>query len=106
MLKPQAKEQLKTHSKQGYQKSEKAVNTLKQTAKAIGTSHDTLHKAQTIADKNPELIKEIDAGKRTVNSAYNQILKEQQNEDRKNNKAHPIRIIAIFLILYSLPKLS
>lgn len=58
-------------------------------AKAIGTSHDTLHKKKVISEKKPELLDEIDFGKRSVNSVYNQILKEEQKEQRKQNKALP-----------------
>jgi hypothetical protein len=43
-----------------------------ETAKSIGTSHDTLHKAKTIAKEKPELLKDVDLGKRSIHSAYNQ----------------------------------
>ncbi len=54
ILKPEAKKQLETHTEQDYHNCEKAVHTLKETAKAIGTSHNTLHKVKTIAKETPE----------------------------------------------------
>lgn len=42
-----------------------AKETTVKTSEAIGTSHDTLHKVKTIAQEKPELLKEIDSGKRS-----------------------------------------
>ena len=44
--------------------------TLPKIAKTLNTSHDTLHKVKAIAKEKPELIKDIDSGKKSVNSAY------------------------------------
>lgn len=75
LLKPMAKENIKipTGGKKSLtlQKSAKSkVDVREETAKSLGISHDTLHKAKVIAKAKPELIKQIDAGKRTVHSAY------------------------------------
>jgi len=86
ILKLKAKENLKPHSKEGYQKSEKAVDTLKETAQAIGTSHDTLHKVKVIAKAKPELLDKVDSGDRSVHSVYTQIKNEEARTKRDNNK--------------------
>jgi hypothetical protein len=69
ILRPKAKENIRATQKNvsasAYQKSDKQVDVLKQTAKSI-------------AKEKPELIKAINEGKRTVHSAYNQIQQEKQ----------------------------
>lgn len=90
ILKPKAKEKQKESGGAVPQKSDKPpIDILKETAKSIGTSHDTLFKAKTILKEKPELLKDIDEGKRSIHSAYTQILKEKQREERKSNKALP-----------------
>lgn len=58
ILRPKAKEKQKLsegRGKKGYQNSDNLkIDTLKQTAKALDTSHDTLHKVKTIAREKPE----------------------------------------------------
>jgi len=74
-LKPEiekkAKEKQATHTKQGYQKSDKAVNTNKELATIASVSHDTIHKVQMIEKKAPEAVKEAARkGDMSINEAY------------------------------------
>ncbi len=56
-LAEQAKENQKTHTQEGYQKSDKAVHTMPELAKLAGVSHDTIYKVGKIKEKGtPELI--------------------------------------------------
>jgi len=61
--------------------------TLSQVAKAIGTSHGTLHKVKTIAKEEPELMKDLDSGKITVHSAFKKVEREKHI---KNHKEVPL----------------
>lgn len=92
ILKPKAEQNLSLAGERGkpFQKSDKVsniqpVHVIKEVASSIGTSHDTLHKVKVIAKEKPELLDAVDEGKRSVHSAYNQIQKEKQKEERKNN---------------------
>jgi hypothetical protein len=53
-LRPKAKEHLnlsKGRGKKGSQNSAKVIDTRKEVAQSIGTSHDTLHKVKAIAER-------------------------------------------------------
>lgn len=65
ILRPKAKKQQGTRT-DICQNLDKSIDTKKEVAKHIGTSHGTLHKVKSIADKDPELLKDIDSGKKTV----------------------------------------
>lgn len=66
-----AREKLATHTEQGYQKSDKAVTTAKELAKAAGVSHDTIHKVESIEKNAPEEVKEkARSGELSINQAY------------------------------------
>lgn len=67
--------------------SAEAVETRIGVANALNTSHDTLHKVKVIAKEKPELLDAIDAGNKSVHSAYNQIQVAKQREERKHNQA-------------------
>lgn len=85
----EAKENQSTHTEQGYQKSDKAVNTNKELAKVAGVSHDTIHKVDVIEKKAPEEIKQqLSRGEVSINKAYNQVREPKQKEDVQ--KAAPI----------------
>jgi len=78
ILKPIAKEKLKTHTKQGYQKSDKAVHVSKEIAKLSGVSHDTVAKVKKIQEKATEEQKQkLRSGRRTIHSVY-QDIKQQE----------------------------
>lgn len=50
-------------------------------AKAAGISHDTLRKAEVIANKAPEEVKEkLRKGQTTINSEFNKIVKEEKKQ--------------------------
>lgn len=88
-MKPKAKQKQATDNKAkasafGNIAKSESVHVRKETAKAINTSEKTLYKAKVIAKEKPELLDAVDAGKRSIDSAYNQILKEKQKEARKN----------------------
>ena len=102
ILGPKAKEKQKEGGmNKVVQNSEQPVNfnkVLMQTARTIGTSHDTLHKVKLIAQKSPELLKEIDAGDKTVNSAYMQL--QRENIITKNPKPLPS---GVYHVIYADP---
>ena len=69
-----AKEQQASHSEQGYQKSDKAVHTAKELAKAAGVSHDTIHKVEVIENYPDKSMRQmIRSGDISINQAYRAI---------------------------------
>jgi len=59
----------------GRQKSDNPIDTKKELAKAVGISHDTIHKASVIAENATEEVKEqLRAGETSINSEYNKIV--------------------------------
>ena len=54
ILKPIAKGKQSTHTKQGYQKSDKAVHVLKEIAQLSKVSHDTVSKVKFIEKNAPQ----------------------------------------------------
>ena len=90
ILKPKAKESQKRKPNSVCKKSDKQnIDTKKEVAEKVGTSHDTLHKAQVIAEAKPELLKDVDDGKKTINSAYNEVVREKQKTSLKKNPITP-----------------
>jgi len=81
ILKPEAEKNIratqKNESSSAFQKSDKQINVLKETAATIGMSHDTLHKAKVIAQERPELLKQVDEGKRSIHSSYSEIMRKK-----------------------------
>ena len=87
-LAEKAKENLVTHTSEGYQgcqNSDKApIDTKKEIAKAAGVSHDTIAKVAKIEEKaTPEIKKQLSTGDISINQAYKQIKKEEKREERK-----------------------
>jgi len=85
ILKPIAKAQQIRKPESVVQKSAPQPKTRQKVAQALNTSHDTLSKAKTIAKEKPELIEKIDAGKMTVNSAFNKVQVLKQAQQPKSN---------------------
>jgi N6-adenosine-specific RNA methylase IME4/DNA-binding XRE family transcriptional regulator len=77
----QAKENQKTHTEQGYQKSGEAVRTDKELAKIAGVSHDTIYKIEKIEEKaTPEVKQKIKSGEVSINQAYQSVRREEKIE--------------------------
>lgn len=83
-LEPEIKEKAEEREKAGIPSAESAQGqmgeTRKKVAKFVGVSHDTLAKAEKIveaAEKNPQkfgfLLKTVDSGKISINSAYQKV---------------------------------
>lgn len=86
-----AREQLASHTDQGYQKSDKAVHTNKELAHVAGVSHDTIHKVETIERKAPEEVKKkLKSGDISINQAYSAI-KSAENETRRQQQDRELR---------------
>lgn len=76
VVQAEAKAKQSTHTKQGYQKSDKAVDTKKELAKAAGVSHDTIHKVEVIESEAPDELREkARRGEVSINKAYNEVRK-------------------------------
>jgi len=74
ILRPRAKEQQIRKPNSVLQNSAKQpIDTREEISRALNISHDTLYKVKTIAKERPELIKDIDLGKKSVNSAPHKI---------------------------------
>jgi len=92
LLKPlmaeMARKKLATHTDQGYQKSDKAVDTTKELAKAVGVSRDTIHRAGVIAEKATDEVKEqLRAGDTSINCEYKKIMdKPHISQNSGNNE--------------------
>lgn len=75
LIQAKAKENLKTHTEQGYQNSDKAgkakVDTTKQLAKIAGVSHDTIYKVEQIQKHAPEEVKQkVKTGEMSICQGY------------------------------------
>lgn len=78
----EAKANQATHTEQGYQKSDKAVDTNKELAKVAGVSHDTIHKVDVIEQKAaPEVKDQLRRGEMSISKAYNELKKQDKQED-------------------------
>lgn len=77
-----AKENLVTHTADGYQglqKSAKAVDTREELAKIAGVSHDTIHKVEKIEQSaTPEIKAQIKSGDVSINQAYQAMRREEK----------------------------
>lgn len=81
IFKEKAKAKLKTHTKQGYQKSDKAVHVSKEVAKIAEVSHDTVSRVKFIEEKaGKETKKKLSAQKLTINKVYRDLKKEEKRE--------------------------
>lgn len=74
ILAKEAKKNQANHSAQGYQKSDKPVNTTKELAKSAGVSHDTIHKVETIVNSGRDDIKKaVKSGDMSINQGYREV---------------------------------
>lgn len=97
-----AKENLVTHTKDGYQPcqiSDKApIDTKKVVADAAGVSHDTIAKVEKIEAKaTPEVKKQLQAGEMSINQAYQTIKrqeKEAAREEQRQENAEKVEKLA------------
>lgn len=83
-----AKENLVTHTQDGYQgcqKSDKAeIDTKRELAKAAGVSHDTIAKVEKIeAVATPEVKEQLRSGEMSINQAYKNIKREEKRQERE-----------------------
>jgi len=70
------------------QNSAEAVETRVELARVAGVSHDTISKAKVIAAKAPEAVKEkLRSGELSINAAYRDIRKAEQQEAKAQAKA-------------------
>lgn len=70
----EAKKNQSSHSKQGYQKSDKPVATSKEIASAAGVSHDTIHKVETIENSDRDDVKAaVKSGEMSINQGYREV---------------------------------
>ncbi len=80
----------KINMSQGLQGSEK-VNSTKEAAEKFNISHDTLNKVKEIEKKATEDQKnKLKDGKKTINSVYNEIVKEEKRKEIENMETRPI----------------
>lgn len=78
---------LKTHTKQGYQKSDKPVNTNKEVGKIAGLSHDTIAKVKIIREKAPPETKQMLSNKKTsINKVYKMLKGDRESADDSNEE--------------------
>jgi len=90
-----AKENQVAHLMQGDQRpvsqnsaEREAVDTRQELARVAGVSHDTISKAKVIAAKAPEAVKEkLRSGELSINAAYREIKKTEQQEAKAKAKA-------------------
>ncbi len=74
-----AKEKQKTHTKEGYQKSDKPVHTLKEISKIAKVSHDTIHKVEKIEkEATPEEKEQLEEGKASINEIYMKVRRKNR----------------------------
>lgn len=102
-----AKENLVTHTTDGYQpcqKSDKApIDTKKEIAKAAGVSHDTIAKVEKIEERaSPKIKAALKSGDISINQAYKEVKraeKETRQEERRmmiflfDGKNKPARLL-------------
>lgn len=95
LIADRARENLSTHTEQGYQKSEKAVHTAKELATIAGVSHDTIAKVEKI-ETAPEISAKVKSGELSINQGYQAVKKEirkaelfTKSEERRNEALPP-----------------
>jgi hypothetical protein len=82
-----AKEKQGTHTTQGYQKSDKAVNTNKELAKLAGVSHDTIFKVKIIEEKASDDTKQkLRNQTASIHEAYMEVKQKEKDEKREENR--------------------
>jgi len=82
IIRPAAAAKLKTHTKEGYQKSDKAVHVTKEVAKIAKVSHDTVAKVKYIEQKADEKQKQdLSLQRFSINKVYTE-LKKAENRKR------------------------
>ncbi len=88
----QAKERQREAGGAVVQKSGKpSIKTDKQIAKSAGVSHDTIHKVAKILDRaDPNLIRQLERGEKSINEAYKRIRKEEEWDARDRLKEEAI----------------
>lgn len=96
LIAEKAKKKQASHTKQGYQKSDKAEHTAKELAKVAGVSHDTIRRVERIEKEAPEGIKQaVREGKLSINQAFNSTfpkrpdpvkVAKEEHEQFKQNK--------------------
>lgn len=63
------------------QKSDKSIDTKKELAKIAGVSHDTMHKAEAIANSSDKLLKEkVRSGEVSINKAYSEVRRREREK--------------------------
>lgn len=93
-LKPVIAERAEKNLHQGnepLQKSVNPVNTQKELAKAVGVSHDTIHKVEKIQEKASDEAKEaLRRGETSINAVYSGIM-AAENENKRQKEARELR---------------
>ena len=94
LISAKAKENLVTHTKNGYkqlcQNSDNPVDTKKELSKLAGVSHDTISRIEKIAKKAPDDVKtKLRAGEMSINEAYKKVKQIEKAEriEAEINKA-------------------
>ena len=83
VVQKKARKNLTSHTEQGYQKSDKAIHTIKELAKVAGVSHDTIHKVEKIeSNALPEVKEKVKSGDISINIA-SEIVTQPQEEQRE-----------------------
>jgi DNA modification methylase len=88
LISAKAKENLVTHTKNGYkqlcQNSDNPVDTKKELSKLAGVSHDTISRIEKIAKKAPDDVKtKLRAGEMSINEAYKKVKQIETTEKKK-----------------------
>lgn len=80
----QAKEALITHTKEGYRKSDKAINVNKEIAKEVNANADTVSKVRQIEAKaTPEVKEQLRSGAMSINQAYKAVRLVEKKQEIK-----------------------
>ena len=92
-LKEKAEEHLKSHTKQGYMKSDKAVDVMKEIAEVSGVSRDTVSKVNYIEKNASEEEKaELHNPKSSINKVYTNNVKKKEREAIEENSSKPNKL--------------
>lgn len=87
VIEEKARCNLVTHTEQGYQKSDKAVDTKKEIAKLAGVSHDTIHKVEKIEkDASEDIKQQVKSGELSIHQAYT-LTKSAEDAKKFNDEA-------------------
>ena len=81
-FKQSASANLRTHTKQGYQNSDKAVHVNKEVAAVADLSHDTISRIKKIeSEAMPTVLAKARSGEISINQAYKDVQKEQRKKE-------------------------